>query len=342
LNGLLYFYELVDGKAKIHSPHYNTSNVDQFFSAGLGLDPSISLSFSAGENNPFSVNVWEDLGFQNQIISSINFTEPVKLSSLGLEKDGFNNVGYYLYDSASEKLKCEEYDTVTGNLLGNCTIYQSRVFSQIEEFLYTDSTTTQGALQFYIQPSQNCVGHSSVKFLVHVSGFVENELGDLINVEESTNPGEITVSSQVIHPNTPNDEDADGLGYSDEITYNTSPTMSDTDGDGLNDGNEFNYHGTNPLVADTDGDGLDDGYEISSSLTNPNSIDTDDDSLGDSDEISGNNWNGYITDPNDSDTDDDGLDDGYELMMMTDPTVNESNNNQSNPPNIVKIGRAHV
>lgn len=70
-------------------------------------------------------------------------------------------------------------------------------------------------------------------------------------------------TAEPIDPNT--DYDKDGLINSDEMTLNTSGTLTDTDSDGIIDGMEKNYS-TDPVSKDSDFDGLPDGVEVLAGL----------------------------------------------------------------------------
>ena len=50
------------------------------------------------------------------------------------------------------------------------------------------------------------------------------------------------------------DSDGDSLADGDEVAAVTDPTNTDTDGDGLSDGDEVNTYGSDLLASDTDGD----------------------------------------------------------------------------------------
>jgi len=111
--------------------------------------------------------------------------------------------------------------------------------------------------------------------------------------------------------------DFDGDGLSDLEEYEemkTNPTKKDTDGDGLNDDVETNTGewvsvtntGTDPLNADSDDDNIVDGVE------NPDLPYNEEDPV-----------NQPGSDPNSSDTDGDGVLDGRELILETNPTVED-------------------
>jgi hypothetical protein len=59
-----------------------------------------------------------------------------------------------------------------------------------------------------------------------------------------------------------NDQDHDGLSWSEEKELGTDPSRIDSDNDGLYDGEEVREYGTDPLNQDTDGDGYSDGEEV--------------------------------------------------------------------------------
>ncbi|MCK6523435.1 FG-GAP-like repeat-containing protein [Myxococcota bacterium] len=107
------------------------------------------------------------------------------------------------------------------------------------------------------------------------------------------------------------DTDEDGLSDADELDLGTDILVADSDGDGIIDGDEVSG-GTGPLSADSDGDGLSDGDEVSAG-TDPLVVDSDGDSLSDGDEVSAG------TDPLSADTDEDGLSDSEEGAEGTDP-----------------------
>ncbi|MDP6858669.1 MAG: hypothetical protein QF426_02505, partial [Verrucomicrobiales bacterium] len=111
------------------------------------------------------------------------------------------------------------------------------------------------------------------------------------------------------------DYDGDGLTDLDEYEETrTDPTKKDTDEDGLSDGVEtntgewvsVNSTGTDPLNADSDNDSLLDGVE---NPDLPYSEDDPEDQPG--------------SDPNNSDTDGDGSPDGREIVLETNPTVED-------------------
>jgi len=111
------------------------------------------------------------------------------------------------------------------------------------------------------------------------------------------------------------DYDGDGLTDLDEYEETrTDPTKKDTDEDGLSDGVEtntgewvsVNATGTDPLNADSDNDNLLDGVE---NPDLPYSEDDPEDQPG--------------SDPNNSDTDGDGSPDGREIVLETNPTVED-------------------
>lgn len=123
------------------------------------------------------------------------------------------------------------------------------------------------------------------------------------------------------------DEDDDGLVASQEAELGTDPLNPDTDGDGVNDGVEVAV-GTNPLTTDSDWDGYSDGEELTgvddiatafipSGISDPADAcspnlsfswcDQDNDDLTNDEEVL------IGTDPTDSDSDNDGIDDGDEI-----------------------------
>ncbi|MEO1860019.1 MAG: LamG-like jellyroll fold domain-containing protein, partial [Verrucomicrobiales bacterium] len=111
------------------------------------------------------------------------------------------------------------------------------------------------------------------------------------------------------------DYDGDGLTDLDEYEETrTDPTKKDTDDDGLSDGVEtntgewvsVNSTGTDPLNADSDNDNLLDGVE---NPDLPYSEDDPEDQPG--------------SDPNNPDTDGDGSPDGREIVLETNPTVED-------------------
>ncbi|MFT4640378.1 MAG: hypothetical protein ACI8T1_003706 [Verrucomicrobiales bacterium] len=110
------------------------------------------------------------------------------------------------------------------------------------------------------------------------------------------------------------DGDSDGLTNELEFYLATALDNTDSDGDGLEDGAEFNTHGSSPSSKDSDGDGLEDGAEVNEYNTSPSLVDTDADGLTDSDEI-----NTHLTDPTKADTDGDGVHDSLEIANGVDP-----------------------
>lgn len=58
------------------------------------------------------------------------------------------------------------------------------------------------------------------------------------------------------------DNDADGLANSYELSNGLDPNNSDSDFDGVSDGDELNVYGSDPLDKDSDSDGVTDGWEI--------------------------------------------------------------------------------
>lgn len=126
------------------------------------------------------------------------------------------------------------------------------------------------------------------------------------------------------------DEDGDGLSWTEEDAIGTSECDDDTDDDGVVDSTELSI-GTSPIEADSDGDGLSDGLELglavaegndtastwvadtdTNTTTDPNDADTDDDGLldGDEDADADGAVDAVESDPNNVDTDADGLCDG--------------------------------
>ena len=111
----------------------------------------------------------------------------------------------------------------------------------------------------------------------------------------------------------------------------------DFDGDGLSDLEEYEEMKTNPTKKDTDGDGLNDDVEtntgewvsVSNTGTDPLNADSDDDNIVDGVENPDLPYNEEDpenqpgSDPNSSDTDGDGVLDGRELILETNPTVED-------------------
>ena len=111
----------------------------------------------------------------------------------------------------------------------------------------------------------------------------------------------------------------------------------DFDGDGLSDLEEYEETQTNPTKKDTDGDGLNDDVEtntgewvsVSNTGTDPLNADSDDDNIVDGVENPDLPYNEEDpenqpgSDPNSSDTDGDGVLDGRELILETNPTVED-------------------
>ena len=111
----------------------------------------------------------------------------------------------------------------------------------------------------------------------------------------------------------------------------------DFDGDGLSDLEEYEEMKTNPTKKDTDGDGLNDDVETntgewvsaSNTGTDPLDADSDDDNIVDGVENPDLPYNEEDpenqpgSDPNSSDTDGDGVLDGRELILETNPTVED-------------------
>lgn len=149
-----------------------------------------------------------------------------------------------------------------------------------------------------------------------------------------------------------NDDDYDNLYLGDEHSNGTDPTNQDTDGDSLYDGDESSY-GLNPRLNDTDLDDLDDFYESQGYVevtvetveeydngyyieyyysysteyvtVDGDDWDGDDDLLSDGYEYNnslhmGDSSNGL------SDSDGDGLPWGLEILIGTDPTDEDSDN----------------
>lgn len=153
------------------------------------------------------------------------------------------------------------------------------------------------------------------------------------------------------------DYDTDGLTDLQEYNLGTNPDNTDTDGDGLEDGEEVGTHGTDPADPNTDSDRFIDGVEIAQGTdpldpaSYPPDQDIDNDILPDFWEIlyfgdtasyigcdnpdgdDFNNLEEYLnsTDPavptvNGQDTDADGLSYLDELIIGTNPTDPDSDN----------------
>lgn len=131
-------------------------------------------------------------------------------------------------------------------------------------------------------------------------------------------------------PNSP-DTDADGLADGWEQHYRPGPLsalaggLEDVDADGLTNVREQEL-GTNPTQADTDGDGLPDSAETMTGVvvsaanagSNPRRADSDEDGVSDRAEVAGPQ---FFTNPMLADSDGDLYNDGYELSVLSDPTL---------------------
>ena len=175
--------------------------------------------------------------------------------------------------------------------------------------------------------------------------------GDCDDTDATVNPGATEVCGSGVDEDCDgrggpsDDEDADGLTWSEEQAAGTLPCTADTDGSGRTDGEEIADGtdpldetddrddtdgdgivdpdeialGTDPTNPDTDGDGLTDGEELDangSTGSDPLLADTDGDGLGDADEV-----RVHGTDPGDPDSDDDGVSDGDEVDQGTLPSA---------------------
>ena len=129
------------------------------------------------------------------------------------------------------------------------------------------------------------------------------------------NFGQVTASSPITFRESPDkansDKDHDGLTAAQEYAAGSDPNLADTDGDGLNDYVEITVYHTSPTSTDSDGDGLPDAWEIRYG-TNPNV--EDDGANPDNDGLT--NLQGYLagSNPLNSDTDADGINDGQETV----------------------------
>jgi hypothetical protein len=93
----------------------------------------------------------------------------------------------------------------------------------------------------------------------------EENLGTLVDNDDSDNDGLTDGDEVLIHDIDPNDDDSDndGLTDGDEVNvHNTDPVGWDTDGDNLSDGDEVDVYETDPTDDDSDDDGVDDGTEV--------------------------------------------------------------------------------
>ena len=152
-------------------------------------------------------------------------------------------------------------------------------------------------------------------------------------------------------PSNQEDDDEDGLPdfYEERLVDNLEDLngnadgpgpgsgTGDFDGDGLSDLDEYEETRTNPTKKDTDEDGLNDNVEtntgqwvsVSNTGTDPLKTDSDNDTLVDGVENPDLPYNEDDpedqpgTDPNNSDTDGDGSPDGRELVLETNPTVED-------------------
>ncbi len=113
------------------------------------------------------------------------------------------------------------------------------------------------------------------------------------------------------------DGDHDGLYYTLEDEWCTSPFDPDTDGDGLCDGDTSVYDGSTLLCAA--GEDMDASGSRQAGETDPCDPDSDGDGLTDGDEVLV-----YGTDPLSVDTDLDGLSDSMEAAYCTDPLLSDS------------------
>ena len=125
---------------------------------------------------------------------------------------------------------------------------------------------------------------------------------DCDDADPATNPGEVDVCGDGLDADCDgwggpaDDEDGDGLTWTDELGLGTDPCDADGDGDGLDDGLEIST-GLNPLDADSDGDSVLDGEEVGADPNNPRDTDSD-----------------GVIDPLDTDDDGDGAATGIEAL----------------------------
>jgi len=165
------------------------------------------------------------------------------------------------------------------------------------------------------------------------------------------------------------DSDGDGISDAQELFYGTNPFAKDSDNDGVRDDDEIKIYHTNPLSPDSDGDCLLDGFEIFNYESNATNKDTDLDGINDGVEVYsyGEDLNesclhspetlegGYnmhpaqdnipvlgdvfnLLDPtNHKDSDGDGLSDAEEIVLGTNPLMDDTDNDGLKDGEEVKI-----
>lgn len=233
-------------------------------------------------------------------------------------------------------------------MFGGTITFSQAGWYTIEQRLSTfDETTHQWVLGSVSQTAiVYCNGDSDNDGLDDLSEM--NLYGTDPNDSDTDNDGLNDKEELVTYKTNPLVADSDYDGYSDgyEVnSSNTNPLKKDTDGDGINDKTEVTGSpSTDPLKKDTDDDGMDDKFELTYQLnpnsssdaaldadsdgltnlqefqygTNPTVKDTDGDGFEDKDEI-----DNYQTNPAKEDSDDDGLPDDIEIILGSNPSINE-------------------
>ena len=141
-----------------------------------------------------------------------------------------------------------------------------------------------GPVTRYIDADGDGYGDPSTAALVcpDVSGYVDDS-SDCDDTNSTTYLGAPETCGDGVDSNCDDaggpsdDEDDNGLSWTEEDSLGTDDCETDSDGDGVADGDEV-AAGTDPTNSDSDGDGLSDGEEADMG-TDPLDEDTDDDGL---------------------------------------------------------------
>lgn len=226
----------------------------------------------------------------------IEYEPGISIYGNGLGLGESSNISGNVYITGSGIVSETLSYTGTRNMVGYETItVPAGTFSTIKLIVDTTITGTIGGSPFNASEKATLwmapdIGFVKIENLYDgvtetrelTSAFVDSD-GDGVNVfsdncRHVANASQVDTDSDGIGNECDEDDDADNLSDTLEVTIGTNPLVADSDGDGLNDGVEVGYDGDkttytpgqdlNPLSTDTDGDGFSDAIEVAAG-TNP-------------------------------------------------------------------------